>query len=78
MLLRRSPRATKAFQEFLLFSEFPLWHVSPLPQPEGAKLVQIFDLRFGVPAAPGFMVSAVVDRDLRIIETDFQYGRRPK
>jgi hypothetical protein len=71
-------RATKAFQEFLIFSEFPLWRVSPLPQPEGTRLVQVFDLRFGTPMSPGFMVSAVVDRNLRVIDTDFQYGRRPK
>ena len=72
-------RATRAFQEFLIFSQFPLWRVSPVPQPENARLVQIFDLRFGTPMAPGFMVSAVTDANRRVIETMFRFGAaRPR
>ena len=67
------------FVEFLRFSQFPLWRVSPLPSPENAHLVEVLDLRFGTPMAPGFRASAVVDEHLQVVETSFQFGRlRPK
>jgi len=42
-------RRTTTFQEFLRFSQYPLWKVTPLPAPEGSKVVEVFDLRFGTP-----------------------------
>lgn len=69
-------RRTTTFQEFLRFSQFPLWRVSPAPDMENAKLVELLDLRFGNPLAPGFMVSAVVDSTLHVIRTDFSWGGR--
>jgi hypothetical protein len=70
---------TAAFQEFLRFSQLPLWKISPAASPENGKLVEVFDMRFGTPVAPGFMVSAVLDSRLRVIETSFQFGRlRPR
>jgi inner membrane protein len=70
---------TEVFVEFLRFSQFPLWRVSPVPSPENGSLVEIFDMRFGTPMAPGFMVSAVVDSGLHVVETSFQFGRlRPR
>ena len=70
---------TTEFQEFLRFSQFPLWRVSPLPSPENGRLIEVFDMRFGTPMAPGFMVSAVVDSSLRVIQAAFQFGRvRPR
>jgi len=68
-------RQSPTVQRFLEFSQFPLWRVSPAPQPEGAKLVEIFDMRFGTPLDPGFMVSALVSNRLQVIDTSFQYGR---
>ncbi len=68
-------RHTYAFQEFLRFSQFPLWRVSPAAEPENAKLVQVYDLRFGTPMAPGFLVSAVVDSRQQVLETRFSFGR---
>jgi inner membrane protein len=70
---------TPVFLEFLRFSQFPLWRVSPVPAPENGRLVEVFDLRFGTPIAPGFMVSAVVDSGLHVVRTSFQFGRfRPR
>jgi inner membrane protein len=70
---------TTEFQEFLRFSQFPLWRISPVPSPENGRLVEVFDMRFGTPMTPGFMVSAVVDSNLRVIQTSFQFGRfRPR
>jgi inner membrane protein len=67
---------TPAFQEFLRFSQYPLLRVSPAPDMENAKLVELLDLRFGNPLAPGFMVSALVDSNVRVVRTDFTWGRR--
>jgi inner membrane protein len=67
---KRSP----AFQQFLRFSQFPFWRVLPADEPENAKLVEVMDMRFGSPTAPGFMVSAVVDSRLRVVRTAFQFG----
>lgn len=70
---------TPSFVEFLRFSQFPLWRLSPVPSPEDGRLVEVFDLRFGTPMAPGFMVSAVLDSKLRVVQTAFQFGRlRPR
>jgi len=72
-------RGTTAFHEFLEFSQFPLWRVSPAPDLENGKLVEVIDMRFGNPLAPGFMVSAVVDASNHVVRTDFQWGApRPR
>jgi inner membrane protein len=67
-------RRTQVFQEFLRFSQFPLWRVSPAPDLEDGKLVEVLDMRFGTPLAPGFMASALVDSRLRVIRTDYRWG----
>ena len=63
-----------AFQVFLQFSQFPLWRISPAPQLENGKVVQVLDLRFGTPLAPAFMVSATLDARLDPVSTSFQLG----
>jgi len=68
-------RRSETVSRFLEFSQFPLWRVSPAPQPEGAKLVEIFDMRFGTPSNPSFMVSALVSNRLQVLETHLSYGR---
>lgn len=68
-------RGSPTFGVFLEFSQFPLWRVSPAPEPEGAKLVEVFDMRFGTPAAPGFVASALVSPRLQVIETGLHFGR---
>src|ERR1035438_8908869 len=67
-------RRTPLFQTFLAFSQYPLWRVTPYPEIEGGKVVEIFDLRFGTPLAPGFMIRAVVDPKLYVTESSFRFG----
>jgi inner membrane protein len=72
---RRAPPV----QEFLRFAQFPLFRVTPAEQPENARLVELFDLRFGTPQEPGFQASALVDSGLRVVQTSFQFGKlRPR
>jgi len=67
-------RQSPAFEEFLRFSQCPLWRVTPYPARENSRLVEVFDLRFGTPAEPGFMVRAVVDSRMRVVDSSFQFG----
>jgi len=67
-------RRTPEFQEFLRFSQCPFWRVTPYAGREGARLVEVLDLRFGSPRAPGFAVSAAVDQQLKVIETSVRFG----
>lgn len=72
---RRDP----VFARFHEFSQMPLWRVSPAPQPENAKTVEVIDMRFGTPLEPGFMVGAVVTNRLQVLDPFFRFGRlRPR
>jgi hypothetical protein len=67
------------FQQFLAFSQFPLWRVTPADEPENGTLVEAMDMRFGSPLAPGFMAGAVVDSRLHVLRTWFEFGAiRPR
>src|SRR5271157_149594 len=70
---------TAAIQEFLRFARFPLWRVTPVAAPENGQKVEVLDMRFGPPLAPGFLASAVLDSKLRAVETSFTFGApRPR
>jgi inner membrane protein len=72
-------RSSPTFQEFIRFSQFPLWRVRPSAQVEGDEVVQLLDLRFGTPQEPGFSATAWVDAQGRVRTTTFQLGRiRPR
>jgi inner membrane protein len=72
-------RATGTFRDFLRFSQYPMFRVLPLADPEGGKRVEVVDMRFGTPAQPGFIASATLNGRLDVIETFFQFGRfRPR
>ncbi|HLK70125.1 MAG TPA: metal-dependent hydrolase [Bryobacteraceae bacterium] len=72
-------RRTTTFEQFLQFSEFPLWRVSPVTEPENGKLVQVYDMRFGTPLTPGFMASALLSARLSVLETQFEWNSpRPR
>ena len=72
-------RRCAVFQEFLRFSQYPLWRVTPYAAAENGKLVESFDLRFGTPPGPGFVARAVVDSRLRVVESSFGFGgARPR
>jgi inner membrane protein len=63
-----------AIREFLRFAQFPFWSAMPADGPEGARLVEVYDLRFGTPSAPGFRAGAVVDPSGRIVRDSFGFG----
>ena len=70
-------RKTEAFRAFLDFSQYPYWRFSDLDQPPNGILVEVTDLRFGTPVRPGFVASAIVDSDGRVVESGFSFrGRR--
>jgi inner membrane protein len=72
-------RGTSVFQQFLRFSQYPLWQVSPAPDLDNGKLVEVMDLRFGTPLAPAFVAAALVDAHLRVVRTSFSFGAlRPR
>ena len=66
--------ATTPFREFLRFSQFPMWRVSPAADLDNGKIVEAMDLRFGTPAAPVFVATAKVDSNLRVESSAFRYG----
>ncbi len=68
-------RSSATIREFLRFSQFPLWRVTPAAEPENSRLVEVFDMRFGSPQAPGLMASALIDSANRVVRTSFQFGR---
>ncbi len=70
-----APRRTRTFQVFLDFSQYPLWRVSPVDEPEGGQLVEVFDMRFGSPASPGFRCGALLSSRLEVLRTFFEFGR---
>lgn len=67
-------RTTYDFREFLRFSQAPLWRVTPSPDVDNAKLVEVLDLRFGRPGMHGAEVIGTVDAQNRVIETAVQWG----
>lgn len=72
-------RNTTTFREFLRFSQFPLWRVSPAPEPENGRLVEVLDLRFGTPLSPGFRATATLTSRLQVVQSSFTFGTlRPK
>lgn len=68
-------RRTPVFEEFLRFSQYPFWQVTPAEQAEGGTRVEAVDLRFGDPRTPAFVATAIVDANQRVIRAWFQFGR---
>jgi len=67
-------RRLPEIQEFLRFSLYPFWRVSPEPD-ENGKLVEVMDLRFGDPQDPVFVATAAFDARSRPVRTNFRFGR---
>jgi inner membrane protein len=65
---------TPAFREFLQFSQFPLWRISPDPELGNGTVVEVSDLRFGMLPSTGFAVSATLDSKLEPVSTSFRFG----
>jgi inner membrane protein len=67
-------RATPPFEVFSRFNQLPFWKVTPLAE---ATSVELIDLRFGTPEAPGFEARAVVDQPGGVRESRFTFGAVP-
>jgi inner membrane protein len=65
---------TEAFQVFLDFSQWPLWRVTPVAEPENGSRVEAMDLRFGVPPRPRFVATAILDGVGQVRSAWFQFG----
>jgi hypothetical protein len=61
--------ARQAFtvRKFLEFAQYPLWRVTPVADPEGARRVDMRDWRFP------FTASAIVDASNRVLSSSFQF-----
>ncbi len=68
-------RRNAVFQQFLRFAQYPYWQLTPADEPEGATRVEAMDLRFGDPQVPGFICTAIVDANERVLRAWFQFGR---
>lgn len=68
-------RRTRVFQDFLRFSQYPLWRVIPVPEPEDGVRVEAMDLRFGAPGRPGFMATAILNARLEPVRVWFEFAR---
>jgi inner membrane protein len=60
-------RQTFAFQALLNFAQYPLWRVTPIPEPEDGKRVEVSDWRFS------FTASAIVDRQNHVLRSWFHF-----
>jgi len=70
---------TAVFRDFFNFSQFPLERTTPLPEPEGATRVEALDMRFGTPAQPAFIATAILGSKLEVIQAWFGFGAaRPR
>jgi inner membrane protein len=67
-------KKTRDFMALIRFSSFPLWRVTPVSEPEGGSRVDLFDLRFGTPAAPGLAATAIVDAAGVVRSTNLGFG----
>ncbi|HLY18740.1 MAG TPA: metal-dependent hydrolase [Bryobacteraceae bacterium] len=69
----QAANSTPEFRDFFRFSQFPLERAIPVADPDGATRVEAMDLRFGTPARPGFVATAIVDSRLRAVRTWFSF-----
>jgi hypothetical protein len=70
---------TETFRKFLTFNQFPLWRSLPDPAVEKGTRVELMDLRFGNPIAPGFVATAILDSRGQVVQSWFQFGAaRPR
>lgn len=64
---------TRVFRDFLRFAQYPIWRVLPVSAPENGTAVQAMDLRFGTPAQPGFVATAILDGRLDVVQARFDF-----
>jgi inner membrane protein len=62
---------TPVFRDFFNFSQFSLERTSPAREPEGATRVEAMDMRFGTPAEPVFVATAIVSNRFEVLQSWF-------
>ena len=67
-------RNTSTVERYLRFAQYPIWRITPLAEPQGALRVEVADLRFGQPPALRFVVTVVLDQNLRVMSEEFRFG----
>lgn len=71
---REAVGRTETARVFLNFSQAQAWRVTPAAEPDGALLVRITDLRFGLPEDGRFTAEFVVDASGRVLREKFELG----
>ena len=69
----RVARQTEVFHDFLAFSQFPVWTVTPAIGAGQWFRIELSDLRFGVAPGRGFTATAILDSQMRVVSTSFQF-----
>lgn len=72
--VRAAVTGTETARVFLDFAQCPLWRVTPASAPEGASLVRIYDLRFGLPDEGTFTTEYLVDASGKVLRQRFGFG----
>jgi inner membrane protein len=70
----QAANGTGAFRDFFKFAQYPLERTVPLADPEGATRVEAIDMRFGTPAQPRFVATAIVNNRLQAIRSWFSFS----
>jgi len=68
-------RRSTVIQEFLRFSQYPFWQLTPAEQGDGGTRVEAMDLRFGDPQEPGFVATVILNAHQQVMRQWFQFGR---
>ncbi len=74
-----SAKESQPFQEFLKFTQYPLWRTTPSSETPNGIQTQLSDMRFGSPQRPGFTAVATLDAQQRVVRSDFFFlGLTPR
>jgi len=65
----QSARETEVFRDFLAFSQFPAWTVTPITEPSNGFRVEATDLRFN----GGFTATAILDAQRKVVRAWFEF-----
>ncbi len=72
--VRAAIAGTETGRVFLDFAQAPAWRLTSVATPEGATLVQIHDLRFGLPGEGAFWAEFLVDAAGKVVRERFGFG----
>ncbi len=75
--VRTAVTATHSARVFLAFNQAPLWRITPAPAPDGAVLINIYDLRFGLPENGAFAARFLVGPNGKVLSESITLGRAP-